>query len=94
MKTKILLPVLAIVLTVAMSFAFVNTTAEEYYAPGFIQIGTEWYEVDVACTSSAPHPCEVQIQGQTQSYQVYADESTSRPLKSSTPDVKIVPDPR
>tara|TARA_R110002020_G_scaffold41194_1_gene121474 strand:+ start:28366 stop:28653 length:288 start_codon:yes stop_codon:yes gene_type:complete len=93
-KLKLILPLLAFVMAIGLSFAFVSNTAEDYYATGFIQIGTAWYQVDVACEESAAYPCIAQIEGETQQYIVYADRSTETPLESGTPDVKVVDDPR
>lgn len=96
MKTKILLPVLAIVLAIGMSFAFVNATEEDYYASGFIQIGTEWHPVDVNCNGSS-YDCKVQISGSSTEYLVYSTSNPGpldKPLKSSTQTPEIIPDPR
>ena len=93
-KLKLILPMLAFVFAIALSFAFTNATADDYYATGFIQIGTTWYEVDVDCNEVNNNDCKVRLEGQSQVYTVYADESTNNPLRNSSNQIKVIPDPR
>ncbi|WP_262707163.1 DUF6520 family protein [Arenibacter aquaticus] len=93
-KLKLILPMLAFVFAIALSFAFVSTTSEDYYATGFIQIGTTWYEVDMDC-SPGEELCKVTLEGdETETkYQVYDDEN-GNPLESTSPFPEEIPDPR
>lgn len=93
-KLKLILPMLAFIFAIALSFAFTNATADDYYATGFIQIGTTWYEVDVDCTSGE-ELCKVTLEGdETETkYQVYDDENGT-PLESTSPIPEEIPDPR
>lgn len=64
MKTKFLLPVLAIIFAIGMSFAFVNATGENYYASGFVEIDGDPYPVGVNCDEpNSEEACLVNIQG-------------------------------
>lgn len=85
---------LAFVFAIALSFAFVNTTAEDYYATGFIQLDGNWHLVQVDCDEVDNNDCKVRLEGQSQVYTVYADESTSNPIRNSNQQVKVIPDPR
>ncbi len=85
---------LAFVTAIGLSFAFVDTTAEDYYATGFIQIGSSWYQVDVDCNEPG-NTCLARISGETPVYTVYsAPNTSSAPLQSATPGIKVIPDPR
>ncbi|EID71680.1 DUF6520 family protein [Imtechella halotolerans] len=49
-KLKMILPMLAFVLAIGMSFAFVKTSAEkDYYATKYIQVPGGWATITVDC---------------------------------------------
>lgn len=49
-KLKMILPMLAFILAIGMSFAFVKTSAEkDYYATKYILVDGGWATVDVEC---------------------------------------------
>lgn len=49
-KLKMILPMLAFVLAIGMSFAFVGTSAEkDYYATKYILVDGGWATIDVVC---------------------------------------------
>lgn len=49
-KLKMILPMLAFILAIGMSFAFVKTSAEkDYYATKYIQVPGGWATIDVVC---------------------------------------------
>jgi hypothetical protein len=94
-KFHFMLPLLAFIMAVGMSFAVVENTAEDFYATGYIQIGTTWYAVDVDCQQQEQFNCLAQIQGQSTEYPVHTAPSLSSPLlKSNSPEAKVIPDPR
>ncbi len=94
-KLQLILPMLAFIFAIGMSFAFVEATAEDYYATGFIELDDTWYEVDVDCETGS-NDCEAEIQGEPgETYPVHTQPSTTSPLlESPTQDSKVIPDPR
>lgn len=77
MKTKILLPVLAIVFAVGMVFAFAETNeniAQGYYeaSPG------NWKPINVDC--EGPSDCLIRFLPDPTIHKVYATPDTSQPL--------------
>lgn len=49
-KLKMILPMLAFILAIGMSFAYVRTSAEkDYYATKYIQVPGGWATIDVEC---------------------------------------------
>ena len=94
-KLKLILPMMAFIFVIALSFAFVNTTADDYYATGFIKIGTTWYPVDVDCQQNEQNDCLAQIEGEPETYEVHNGPSETAPvLKSASPAPKVIDDPR
>lgn len=96
MKTKILLPVLAIVFAVGLSFAFVNMTGDDFYDTAYIQLDGKWEPVQVNCPGNGT-TCLVQIEGETTTHPVYAVENpgpNDLPLESNSPFPEIIEDPR
>lgn len=81
MKTKILLPVLAIVFAVGLAFATVDTDLE---GP-FIQLEDgSWLEITPVC-NGVEFECKVQLEENGTHYTVYPIKSTSStPLRSSS----------
>ena len=94
-KLKLILPMMAFIFAIALSFAFVNTTADDYYTSGFIKIGTTWYPVDVDCQQNEQYDCLAQIEGESETYEVRNGPSETAPiLKSGSPGQKVIEDPR
>ena len=93
-KLKFVLPMLAFVLAIGMSFAFTNATEDDYYATGFIQLEGTWYQVDVNC-STGDKACYATLNGDENEveHQVY-DAPNGVPLKNITDDPTEIPDPR
>lgn len=88
---KSILPMLAFVLAIGMSFAFVNATGEDYYEDGVVIIGGDPYTVDVNCNSQSQNECQVEIEG-LGTFTVYHPD-TLEALKSDG-DIQTIPDPR
>ena len=94
-KLKLILPMMAFVFAIALSFAFVNTTAEDYYTTGFIKIDSTWYPVDVDCSQNEQNDCLAQIEGESETYEVHNGPSETAPiLKSASLAPKVIEDPR
>tara|TARA_R110002049_G_scaffold73897_2_gene190840 strand:- start:7351 stop:7641 length:291 start_codon:yes stop_codon:yes gene_type:complete len=94
-KLKLILPMMAFIFVIALSFAFVNTTADDYYATGFIKIDSTWYPVDVDCSQNEQYDCLAQIEGEPETYDVHNGPSETAPvLKSASPTPKVIDDPR
>lgn len=92
---KLMLPMLAFVLAIGAAFAFTSSTEVDFYANGYIQIDGMWHQVEVDCEQQAAFDCVVQIEGEPEeTYQVYAEENTSTPLKGTAPVPKVISDPR
>lgn len=85
MKTKILLPVLAIVFAVGLSFATANLSSGVAVETGWVNGPNGWELITVDCGEGQLH-CKVKFSPSGQSYQVYeADKSTPRTGISSEP---------
>lgn len=94
-KLKMILPMLAFILAIGMSFAFVKDTPKDFYATGYIQINSNWYPVNVDCQLVEDFKCVAQIKGETKLYDVHnAPSETAQILKSASPEPKIINDPR
>lgn len=91
-KLKVILPMLAFVFAIGLSFAFVNATGEDYYIAGYIEINGVPYPVDVDCDLQNPLNCQVEIEG-VGTFQVL-DIETGEPIKDSTGVPYSIPDPR
>lgn len=93
-KLKLILPMLAFVLAIGMSFAFTSATEDDYYATGFIQLEGTWYEVDVNCTNGDEN-CYAVLKGDENGmdHQVF-NAPNGAPLKNITEDPTEIPDPR
>ncbi|MDX1365730.1 MAG: DUF6520 family protein [Arenibacter latericius] len=81
-KLKIILPMLAFVLAVGMSFAFVNTTAEDYYATKFILVDGVWTAIEVEC-NPLNDACTVMYtqDPQQREFIVYNSQNTGDPAE-------------
>ncbi|WP_156800251.1 DUF6520 family protein [Galbibacter marinus] len=84
---------LAFVLAIGMSFAFVNATDENYYASGFVEIDGEPYSVEVNCDNPSTITCQVNIQGLPNNPYTVTD-ALGAPLLNGTGTIKTIPDPR
>lgn len=94
-KLKMILPMLAFVLAIGVSFAFVNTTPEDFYATGYIQVDSIWYPVNVDCQRTENFNCLAQIEGEAELYDVHNSASETAPiLKSASSEPKMINDPR
>ncbi|MEH6681053.1 MAG: DUF6520 family protein [Sediminicola sp.] len=91
-KFKFILPLLAFVMAIGMSFAFVGTAGEDYYVAGYVTIDGQDYDVNVDCDLQTQQNCVVQIDGLSGEFTVY-DPVTDEPLKSASP-INSIPDPR
>ena len=91
---KTILPMLAFVLAIGMSFAFVNATGEDYYATGYIELDNQWYGVNVDCTVEDEN-CKVILQGDATQFEhpVY-DAPDGALLEDGNVNAPIIPDPR
>ena len=94
-KLKMILPMLAFILAIGMSFAFVKDTPKDFYTAGYIQIDSIWYPIDVVCDDPGPYFCVVKIENETQTYFVYPTPSITAPrITSDSPILKVINDPR
>lgn len=93
-KLKLILPMLAFIFAIGMSFAFVDATPEDYYATGFIQLDGTWYQVDVDCDSGLDE-CQVILEGDESQieYPVF-DAPNGNILDSPTQNPQEIMDPR
>tara|TARA_R110000868_G_scaffold185635_1_gene427630 strand:+ start:286 stop:570 length:285 start_codon:yes stop_codon:yes gene_type:complete len=91
-KLKLILPMLAFVFAIALSFAFVNATADDFYATGYVIIEGQPYDVDTNCNSQSTSDCKVRIENLSGTFIVY-DSETDEPLKSNAP-IQTIDDPR
>lgn len=94
-KLKVILPMLAFILAIGMSFAFVKATPKDFYVSGYIQIDSIWYPVNVDCGDPGDFECIVIIQGEIMAYEVHTAPSITSPrITSDSPILKVINDPR
>lgn len=98
-KLKLILPMLAFVLAIGMSFAFVETSAEkDYYATKFILVEAPngWATIDVECDPENDE-CTVKFSGDPLTeYRVYNSKNLNDPAEGDGQAILInspVPDP-
>ena len=84
---------LAFVLAIGMSFAFVSATGEDFYVSGYVIIDNEQYPVEVDCNLQSQQDCTVVIEGLSGEFTVF-DPLTDQPLKDGTGEPYTIPDPR
>ncbi len=91
MKTKVFLPMMAVICAIGMAFA----TAETNYsaATGFIETAQGWEQVDVDC-EDGEFTCRVAYESDPETeYIVYeAPNSQSDELESTSPDAILISD--
>ncbi|QLE01993.1 hypothetical protein HX109_10670 [Galbibacter sp. BG1] len=79
---KLMLPMLAFILAIGMSFAFVNIS-DDPSTDYIIRNGVfEPLNLELDCGPGTA-PCEVQFEGETQKYQVYDDDNISSPKQGN-----------
>jgi hypothetical protein len=84
-KLKMILPMMAFIFAIALSFATVNLSPESAYETGRVNGPNGWETIDVEC-GDGDELCKVKFSPSGQSYQVYeADETTPRTGSSSEP---------
>lgn len=94
-KLKMILPMLAFILAIGMSFAFVKATPKDFYATGYIQIDSIWYLVDVDCGNPGESFCSVIFEGAEEPYDVHTAPSITAPrITTDSPGFKTISDPR
>ncbi|MCM4162417.1 MULTISPECIES: DUF6520 family protein [unclassified Arenibacter] len=85
-KLKLILPLLAFVFAIALSFAFVDKSADkDYYATKYIlvQAPNGWATIDVECTPDNAE-CEVEFSEEPGTkYRVYDEKDTSKPTEGN-----------
>lgn len=92
-KFKFILPMLAFIMAIGMSFAFVNASGEDLYASGTIFIDGNPYAVEVNC-SSGEENCLVTLEGDETETEYQVLDSMGNPLKSVAPAPVLIEDPR
>ena len=92
-KFKFVLPMLAFVLAIGMSFAFTNATEDDYYVTGYVIIENEQYPVEVNCDLNTNQNCTVEIDGLSGEFTVF-DALTNQPIKDGTGVAYQISDPR
>jgi len=90
---KLILPMLAFVLAIGISFAFTSATEDDFYATGFVKIDGDPYLVEVDCDNPSSLTCKVNIQGLPNNPYTITD-SSGNPLLNGTATPKTIPDPR
>lgn len=98
-KLKMILPMLAFVLAIGVSFAYVGTTSEkDYYTEKFILVEAPngWAAIDVECAPQNDE-CTVIFSGDPQSeYRVYNSKNLGDPAEGDGQSILLngpVPDP-
>ena len=81
MKTKVFLPMIAMIFAIGMSFASVNTDASS--ATGFIETDDGWEQVNVAC-DGGNNTCRMYYSSDPSKIYVVHDAPGGNPLKSPT----------
>lgn len=80
MKSKFLLPALALIFATAMSFTTVN--ASQNAISGFVErTPGNWEAVNVNCEGT--QNCMVRFAGESEVHRVYAEKNTLNPLNGS-----------
>lgn len=89
-KLKMILPMLAFVLAIGVSFAFVETNAEkDYYATKYIQVPGGWATINVECDPQRKE-CMVRFTDNPNlEYEVYNSKSTHDPAEGNGLSVLI-----
>lgn len=77
MKTKILLPVLAIVFAVGMAFATVTMNAEQAY--DYVKIGESWEQIEALNCPTGNDVCLVRLAPGTTPLAVYDNIGDANP---------------
>lgn len=74
-----ILPMLAFILAIGMSFAFVKTSAEkDYYATKYIQVPGGWATISVVCINPQDDDCLVMFSDNPYLvYKVYNSKNTN-----------------
>ena len=83
MKTKFLLPGLAMIFAIGMSFGSVN--ADYTSATGFIQTAQGWEQVNVDC-SAGEDKCRMYFSSNPNEIYTVYDAPGGNPLESADPD--------
>ena len=97
-KFKFILPMLAFIMAIGMSFAFVNTNAEEnYYATKYIQVPGGWATIDVECEPQSDE-CTVTFSDDLSEteYRVYDEKDVTQPSDGNGQGIELqgsVPNP-
>ncbi|HTN68290.1 MAG TPA: DUF6520 family protein [Gelidibacter sp.] len=81
-KLKMILPMLAFILAIGVSFAYVKTSAEkDYYATKYIYVPGGWATIDVECPRKN-NECTVVFSGDPQlEYRVYNSKNLEDPAE-------------
>jgi len=76
-KLKLILPMLAFVFAIALSFASVTLGADPEY--DYIKIGDSWEEIDAQECESGATSCQVRLAPGTPPLDVYDNENDAQP---------------
>jgi len=91
---KLILPMLVFIFAIGMSFAFENSTAEDYYATGFIQLDGTWYQVDVDCETGVEECKVILEEDEDEIEHPVFDAPNGNILDSPNQSAQLIPDPR
>lgn len=92
MKTKFLLPVLALIFAVGMSFTTLSNSSENY-ATKYVHDGTMWHQIEVDCQTGTVDCKVIFSEDPTETpYPVYNSQSFNNPVKGSE-GIKRIPGP-
>ena len=84
-KLKMILPMLAFILAIGMSFAFVKTSAEkDYYATKYILVDGGWATINVECDTQSDRDCMVKFSDNPGLvYEVYNSKNLNDPAEGN-----------
>lgn len=95
MKKLFLIPAMALLVVLGMSFTSENPEPEvKDQANDYLLINGEWEEIaEQPCTTTGPEDCRVQLGENGPIYRVYDEMNISTLKKSPTRDPNVIPPP-
>jgi hypothetical protein len=95
MKKLFLIPAMALLVVLGMSFTSENPEPEiKDQANDYLLINGQWEEIaEQPCTTSGPEDCRVQLGENGPIYQVYDEMNTSTLKKGTSSEPTVIPPP-
>ncbi|MDL5513246.1 DUF6520 family protein [Arenibacter sp. M-2] len=92
-KLKLILPMLAFIFAIALSFAFENATEEVDYATKYVRVGSNWHAIEVDCGLGSSQCVVIFTEDTSETpYQVYNSQDLEDEALGST-DIKPIEGP-